>query len=316
MTKTLILSKIFHVKVPLALRWALTYKCNQQCLYCGFSGKKGLELDTSNICKMIDEFVKFGTQWISFTGGEPLLRDDIDLIIKHAKSKDVHVTISSNGALVSKKISAIATIDRMKLSLDAPPAINDRIRGKGSFDKVMEAIELCKKHGIAVALDCALSQYNLDSLDYLINLASRLNLKVSFQPAVGFGRKTKHVPPVHKYRNAMNYLISQKKNGAPILNSLAGLDHLCCWPVPKKIPCIAGRLSFIVEPNGVIAACSRRSYSHSHADKAMADVKGALQEIEPTASCKECWSMALVEFNLIASFNLNAIINHFNLSWP
>ena len=88
LSKILVLAKIFKVKCPLTIRCALTYKCNKKCIYCGIPEGDNFEIDASKICKMITEFADLGTKWISFSGGEPLLKEGVDSIIQHAKSKN------------------------------------------------------------------------------------------------------------------------------------------------------------------------------------------------------------------------------------
>ena len=140
--------KIFKKSVPLALSWALTFRCNQRCKYCGIWQNECEELGTKDILSSLKQFKRLGTKWISFTGGEPLLREDIGKIIKQAKENGMYVSISSNGRLVPEKINQLIGIDRIKLSLDGPPQLNDQIRGEGSFQAVEEAIKVCKKNSI------------------------------------------------------------------------------------------------------------------------------------------------------------------------
>ena len=73
-----------------------------------------------------------------------------------------------------------------------------------------------------------------------------------------------------------------------------------------------GLLSFNVEPNGVIGACIDKSYTCTEENKALDinKIKEYLQAIEVPSGCKECWCSAMIEFNLITSFNINAIINY------
>jgi MoaA/NifB/PqqE/SkfB family radical SAM enzyme len=311
-------AKTLKIKVPLAVSWALTFRCNQKCLYCGIWKGQCPELKTSEILEMIGQFRELGTRWISFTGGEPFLRDDLAEILKYTKRKGMYVRISSNGKLVPQKKGLLQYIDGIKLSLDGPVSINDSIRGEGSFAGVMEAIKVCQRSHIPVYLECTMSKFNIDSLDWVINFAKDLGLKVMFQPAakktLWSDQANPISAPVDKYRVAVSKLIRWKQRGAPIFNSLTGLNHLYFWPECRKISCTAGSLSFDVEPDGTILNCDRAEETSLGKNKISLDIKKAIKEMKPVRSCTQCWCSSLIEFNLISSLNPDAIFNYFKMS--
>ncbi|MFZ2604182.1 MAG: radical SAM protein [Candidatus Omnitrophota bacterium] len=311
--KLLIKARFFKIKIPLAVSWSLTFRCNQRCLYCAIWKHDCREMVTPEVLSMMTEFIKLGTKWISFTGGEPLMRDDIGAIVQYAKNKNIYVSVSSNGRLVTRRINQLKGIDRIKLTLDGPAETNDIVRGAGSFDAVMEAIDACKKNGIPICLQCVLSKYNLDSVDWVIDFATTNKLKILFQPAVKelLWSMAPNViaPSKEAYRRAIIQLIKRKQEGAPISNSLSGLRHLYCWPEPKKIYCSAGRLSFNIGPDGTILACNRL-YRDLTGIKKDININDIIKGIKPVLSCDQCWCSSLVEFNLITSLNLKAIINY------
>lgn len=312
--KLLIKARFFKIKVPLAVSWTLTFRCNQRCLYCAIWKHDCREMVTSEVLSMMTEFIKLGTKWISFTGGEPLLRDDLGELIKFAKEKGVCVSVSSNGALIPEKIEELRCVDKVKLSLDGPCLVHDYVRGQGSFDKAMQAIEVCVKKRIPIILSCVLSKYNLNSIDYLLNLACRLRLKVLFQPAIRnlLCSETKNYLSASpdEYRKVINYLIDKKKKGAPVYNSLSGLYYLYYWPQPRRICCSMGLLGFDLDPDGTILACNRKQGVLEGVDSSNLGIKEALKQVRPFSGCNQCWDSSLVEFNLITSLNLKAIINY------
>ena len=314
----MIKARLFKRNVPLAISWSLTNHCNQRCLYCRVWEQQLPELNTKEILGRIDQFSELGTKWISFTGGEPLLRDDIGEIIRHTKEKGIYVTISSNGSLVLEKIEDLNGIDRIKFSLDGPQDIHDYVRGKGSFEKVMQAITLCQSKNIPVRLECVLSKYNLDCIAYLVALAIRKKLIISFQPAIETLLWSNEPNPAaprssDEYQQAIKELIRLKKSGAPIYNSLAGLNHLAYWPNKRSIYCSAGQLNLDVESDGTLLSCDRyfcQTYKDSEKED-FADIKKSVARLGRINDCNMCWCSSLVEFNLIMSFNINGIINFF-----
>ena len=304
----------FRINVPLAVGWNLTFRCNQKCIYCRMWQVQSEELDTQEVLDMVDNFKKLGTRWISFTGGEPLLREDIGEIIRHTKKRGIYVSVSSNGSLVPKRIEDLKGIDRIKLSLDGSKGIHDYIKGEGSFDGTLKAIELCRKNSIFVCLTCVLSKHNLDYIDYLLQIASEHKLKVFFQPATEnllYSKETNSSRPAQeRYREAIDRLMELKREGAPIYNSLAGLKHLYYWPVPRKIRCSAGRLSCNVEPDGTILTCNKVFYEVSGKKRETINFEEELAKTLSTRNCMRCWDNSLVEFNLLFSLNPDAVLNY------
>lgn len=315
--QSLIKAMIFKMRIPLAVSWSLTNRCNQRCRYCKRWEYPVSELNTMEIYKMVDEFSQLGTQWISFTGGEPLLREDIGKIIEYVKRKGIYVSISSNGKLVPERIKDLGRLDRIKLSLDGPREVNDYMRGQGCFDNVIKAIRLCQIESIPVRLEAVLSKYNLNSISYLVNLARKYKTIISFQPTtenlLHSQERNLTIPSRQKYQQTIRELIRLKRKGAPIYNSIPGLNHLYSWPVPRKIKCTAGYLNIDVEPDGTLLPCERFSSQFLTEIKGQKDenIKNTISNFFLPQKCQQCWCSSLVEFNLIMSFNIGAIMNFF-----
>lgn len=309
--RSLLKAKLLGIQTPLAVSFNLTTRCNQRCLYCGVWKKRVPEISASEVIPALEVFHQLGTCWVSFTGGEPLLRDDLGELVQHAKEKGFCVSVSSNGALVPSKITQLKPVDDLKLSFDGPPQVHDHLRGEGSFDKVMLAIESCNQNNIKPSLQCVLSAHNLESIESVLETAKKLDVKVLFQPATSELLWSKEMnpqaPPVEQYRQTIMKLIDAKKGGAPVRNSLPGLRHIYHWPTPTKMPCSAGILNCELLPDGSLLTCSRFENGETHRLKT--ELRADLKNLPVFSDCKQCWSCALVEFNLIASFNFQALIN-------
>lgn len=311
---TLLKTKIFRCRMPLVLSWTLTYRCTQRCLYCGSWEIKRSELDTANITGMLDQFYVLGARWVSFTGGEPLIRDDFGKIVRYAKKKGMYIRVSTNGHLVAMKISELNYVDRVKLSLDGPPSVNDFIRGNNSFRKAMEAIELCKKNNIKICIESVISKHNLENIPYIIELAKGQKLEVSFQPATEnmlfFDAPNPVAASIEEYKKAFSFLILAKKKGAPIANSLVGLQYFYRWSPSKTMYCHAGLLYFTVQPDGEILACPRTQGNDTYAIDNTLPVKDRINTVPIIKKCNKYCCASLVELNLISSFHPRAIFNY------
>ena len=303
--------RLWQKKIPLVVGWAITYRCNRKCPYCGLGQLNYDELSTGQILNIVNQLAGLGALRISFTGGEPLLRDDIGEIIDYIHKIGIEAKINSNGSLVKEKIKDLINLDILNLSLEGPPEIHDAIRGEGSYQEVMEAVRSAQDSGIKVNFSTVLTGINLKAIDFILGKAEEFLCKTVFQPATGIilgGNAPNPLAPSQKeYRQAIERLIKEKKAGnRHIGNSLTGLRHLRYWPNPKKIKCASGWISCRIEPNADVVYCSR--------EKQPAQTLNCLREGFPTAfknlqaiSCADCWCAARVELNRAFYGDLTAI---------
>ncbi len=305
---------IFKKRLPLVVGWRITEKCNLRCKYCGCFEEDHEEVDVASIFKIIEELCNLGTKFISFSGGEPLLREDLPEIINFCKSKKIYVSINSNGTLLKEMIGKIKGIGNIQISLDGPRHINDAIRGLGVHDKVIEAIEICKKENIKVNIVTVISKYNISHIPYVLEVADKHNIGVYFQPADKYGSCdsskdiVSEIPDEIDYKACISFLINEKKNKNKVINSsLAGLKHLYNWPKPKKIFCLLSLIFCSIEPNGKIFICDNFPDYKKFLVSLDSQFKKSFDSLSLPHSCHQCWTASLVELNLSGSFNLSSI---------
>jgi len=148
---------------PHHAQWFLTNRCNRQCLSClaWRNPKPAAELPAREVIRGLDILRSLGIIEVVFSGGNPLLRDDIGEILDHA-SRSFVTTVYDNGSLALKKLGALRNADFVAISLDSlDEAANDRTRGTGAWRSAMEAIDGLKKEGVSVAVSVLISQANL-----------------------------------------------------------------------------------------------------------------------------------------------------------
>ena len=75
--------RVLKKNTPIVVSWSLTNRCNSKCKYCSRWKQETAELNTKQIFSIIDELSKMGTRRIIYTGGEPLIREDIAEIINY-----------------------------------------------------------------------------------------------------------------------------------------------------------------------------------------------------------------------------------------
>lgn len=157
----------------------VTQRCNLRCTYCSSPLQRTAELDTATWMRLLDEIAALGTQRITLLGGEPLLRADLGALIAHARQRGLRVGVTSNGVLVPRRIDALRGISHLTLSLDAPGAANDAVRGAGVFAAVIAAIGAARDAGIAVKLNAVLSAVTAPHLDELLAFVEQHDLPLT-----------------------------------------------------------------------------------------------------------------------------------------
>lgn len=313
----LVYSKLTGKKMPLAVSWALTYRCGLKCAYCDYWNQKTNELSFSQILKIIDEIAKAKVKFISFTGGDPLLRKDIGKIINYTYSKGIFVSLSTNGLLVPEKIDELKNADRTQVSIDGPEKINDILRGNGSYKAALLATKTLIKAGKKVRIATVISKNNINQLDHVLSLSSRFKIPILFQPVtfniLGSSKLHHNIPAKKDYIKAIDFLISQKKRGALLVNSFTGLNFLKNYPEKITLNCRSGINCCDIEPDGTLLACDRFPLQQTKLNILEHGFSKGFDKL-PTLSCGQCWCCAsLVEFNYLASFNIEVMLNMFKL---
>jgi radical SAM protein with 4Fe4S-binding SPASM domain len=169
----------FHEKLEI-LFLHLTDGCNLRCKHCYLSAETPHEneLSTEEFQNILKDFVKLGGRSLVITGGEPLLRRTTlyELIEEAENQKIKEVIINTNGTLITKKdIEFFKHFDiKIAISLDAATKeIHDSIRGSGSFEKTMDAINLLSVANIPTMLGMTLMKPNIDEIKKYFKFAKQ-----------------------------------------------------------------------------------------------------------------------------------------------
>jgi len=157
--------------------------CNLHCGHClvssGPNGDNGLPLET--ILDLVDQALSLGTRHFFLTGGEPFLRSDIFDIVDHILGdREAEIVILTNGILLPGRIiERLKERDsgrvRLQVSLDGSEAgINDRIRGAGSFRRIVRGIGAAVEAGFDVSVTTVITKENADDIGNVTALVGRL----------------------------------------------------------------------------------------------------------------------------------------------
>ena len=306
----LVKGKLGGQKVPLKVQHLIDFRCNFRCSYCEFPHMKTKELDTQQIKDMMLKFVKAGTISWTFTGGEPLLRRDLGELVLYAKKLGLHVCMNTNGSLVKHNIDWLHNLDQLTLSLDGLGDINDKSRGKGTFDQIMEAINLIKKNDIELFLISVLNKENLKNdgqgIKDLLRFAKKTGAKMMFVP-IHEGNLTSrnldlnNTSPEELKRGIEILKEFKKKNGKQLVMSGSALDQY--HSLGKCPKCYAGQLFCTIFPDGSVGHCLSRKDEAINGGEPVESFK-KLPKINDCVCNTNCY----VEYNHLLSLSPKSII--------
>ncbi|MCD4825205.1 MAG: 12,18-didecarboxysiroheme deacetylase [Phycisphaerae bacterium] len=177
--------------------WNCTRRCNLSCMHCYSASDNRQaddELTTAEAKTMIDDLAAFGCPVLLFSGGEPLLRDDVMELIGYARRKKMRAVLSTNGTAITPAVAEqLAGIDLnyAGISLDGASAeINDKFRGcDGAFEKALAGIRHCLVAGVKVGLRFTINRQNARDIGAIFDLIERENIpRVCFYHLVAAGR--------------------------------------------------------------------------------------------------------------------------------
>ncbi len=306
---------VLRKRVPLFMSWNITFRCNLRCLYCASCEAPHEELDTREVLSGLDALWGLGTRWITFGGGEPLMRRDMGEILRYSCSKGYQTYLSTNGWFLKSRLDEVRPyVKHINLSLDGGREVHDRVRGEGAYDKALEALETCKSAGIPASLQCVLNRFNLDEADIAVAAAKEYGVPIMFQPATKWlSTSTKEnpiAPETEAYRRTIAHIIALKKQGAPVRNSYTGLRHLALWPDPQPIFCVAGRTMAILKADGSMIACHQCQVGDFLNGSAMGgSIEEKFKKMRLPAGCVQCWCAPVVELCLFFSLRPEVMLN-------
>jgi len=295
---------------PLFLGAVVTDRCDAACRYCRRAGPEGEDLPTARWLDLLHQAAAAGCLRLSFTGGEPLVRQDLPHLVRRAREHGMQVHLNTNGGLLPERIADLAGLSGATVSLDGPEAIMDAVRGPGSHARAIRGIEAARSVGLAVTLHATLSSANVHRIDEIVAEARRLELRVNMAPVTPTplgGRGDHHYPAPASFRRAMRYLLDLQRAGdSTVLSSRPCLEHLSGWPEPRTIPCAAGRIYARIEPDGRLYTCGDRLGQ----EEGISCLEGGLAEAFrrlPPAACDRCWCDTRVEMNLVYGLTPRAL---------
>ena len=165
-------------------RWLLaelTYKCPLQCPYCSNPidyAKHTAELSTEDWKRVLSQARKMGAVQLGFSGGEPLTRQDLPELVKHARQLGYYSNLITSGyGLTEDKIIQLkeAGLDHIQVSIQASTQeLNDHLAGTESYETKKQVAHLVKKHGYPMVLCVVIHRENIHQMRQILEMAEEL----------------------------------------------------------------------------------------------------------------------------------------------
>lgn len=316
---------------PVICVLVVTNKCNLNCKYCfgGYAYRKTPDYSTGELKDLIGRLHSMGTRYLNIHGGETLLRDDIGEIVRYIKDKGIYCCLITNGILLQEKINEIRQVDNLTISLDGSQENNDKNRGRGSFDKALEAVKLAKKEKIPLRVSATLTKYTMSDIGYLANLANQMKFSLYFSILFKALTQAKDCEMTDlEIRQAMGEIIEYKKRGFPIFTSFQAAEYAKNWPfnhnqrhflerqqlscLPKDfkiIPCYYSKLKFTIEANGYVYPCFLLGDTDKFKPLNWREVgiDRAIEHVRKTNDCVTCPALTQNDHNLLLGLDIRQI---------
>jgi mycofactocin radical SAM maturase len=249
---------------PICLTWELTYACNLACVHClSSSGRRDpRELSTAECLGIVDELRRMQVFYVNIGGGEPTVRRDFWEIVDYATAHQVGVKFSTNGSritpAVAQRLAASDYVD-VQVSIDgATAAVNDRVRGLGSFDTAVRAMERLADSGFHnFKLSVVITRENARQLDAFKAIADRYGAQLRLTRLRPSGRGVEVWDELHptaeQQRELYDWLVA---HGEAVLTG-DSFFHLAPYgePLAGLNLCGAGRVVCLIDPIGDVYAC-------------------------------------------------------------
>ena len=249
---------------PICLTWELTYACNLACVHClSSSGRRDpRELSTAEAKAVLDELQRLQVFYINIGGGEPMIRKDFFELVTYAVDHGIGVKFSTNGtyldAVAAERLAAMDYMD-VQISLDgATAAINDPVRGVGSYDTARRAMDHLAGAGFGpFKVSVVVTRHNVDQLDDFKALADGYGAQLRVTRLRPSGRGADSWHELHP-TNDQQYQIYRwlLAHGEDVLTG-DSFFHLNALgePLPGLNMCGAGRVVCLIDPIGDVYAC-------------------------------------------------------------
>jgi MoaA/NifB/PqqE/SkfB family radical SAM enzyme len=276
---------------PYSVSFEVTYACNARCKHCHLGGPVTEERATPKRLGRVSEAIH--PVEVILSGGEPLLRHDLEDIARAIRRKngDPYIVVTTNAGLLNKKRYQSlreAGVDQFTISLDYPDERHDEFRGiPGLFQKIRDLIGGLDSNGNKrITLSCCVQRDNFRDLLKFAQLASDWGVRANFSTYTWLRTKKKEYlltkEDLPEFKEIVRQLLELKKKNKNFYPSSYTFQRMIRYFEDGSIPgCRAGQRFFVVNPNGAVSPCGLIMKYYKNVAQMRA-------EFVPTNTCGDC----------------------------
>ncbi|MCF6280845.1 MAG: radical SAM protein [Candidatus Polarisedimenticolaceae bacterium] len=259
----------------------LTRRCNLACEHCYMDAEARLdggegELTTDEVKALLDEICSRSNEtMVVLTGGEPLIRQDIETLVEHGSQLGLSMVIGTNGVLLDEaRVKSLKAAGAMGvgISLDSlDPSHHDAFRGcNGSWEKTLNGMELCRLNDLPFQVHFSVTEKNAHEVQSMIDFTKASGahvLNIFFLVCTGRGESMSDITP-YRYEQVLQQLVEAQEQTQDLI------IRARCAPHYKRVAyqhnsestltraegyegggCLAGLHYCRITPEGGVTAC-------------------------------------------------------------
>lgn len=270
-----------RISGPLSVNFNVMTQCGFSCKYCYHPLVPIRDLiPLERLSELFVELKDIGCESLLLTGGDPMLRPDIDDVMRALHASGLFYTLSTKSILEKSRLQRLydeAGLDRMQLSLDScDPSVVSRLIGtdSGYVSRFTQMVKDMQEIGMQVRLKAVLTSYNADGIGDFLSYADGLGIR--HVQIVGYGRSgsrhTDSLYPSSAQAMKASETVAQWKQEHPEMGIIGGgyeasydepvvVDKITASNMfAKRTICNAGRFSLTLLPNGEAYICEHLPY--------------------------------------------------------
>ena len=253
--------KAVRLGIPLSVHLDVTYRCNERCVHCYLDHDDHGELTFDEIHDLLQQMADAGVFYLTLSGGEPLLRNDLFAIIRRARELTFSVKLKTNAILIKEKEAALIRdlgVEKVQISIYSHrPEVHDAItKVQGSLDRSLAAIRFLESQGLKVTMAHVIMRQNRFDYPGVQALAAELGADCTIDPTI--------TPHMNGDRGLLKLNMS-RENLRNVMHdpTILGGDpaKFCAPPRPATdddldaLPCSAGHSACYISPYGDVFPC-------------------------------------------------------------
>lgn len=256
-------AKAAQARRPDGVTFELTYGCNLRCLHCYNPTHRALphELTTVEVCAILNQLAELGVLAVTFTGGEPTVRPDIDDILWHARRQGLMTSLLTNATRVTPVFMALLRetgVSQIHVSIyGASESVYERMTGVlGSYRQFRQGLDGLAEANLPVTVRMPVTTINHEEIHACRQLVESLGMKFQYCLEIMTMITGDPTPLQYRLPPELKVRIDQAllANGH-VATPIEGDNHVCTTQ-NSFIECACGQSRFAITPYGEMNLCT------------------------------------------------------------